>query len=433
MDNQVSHLSVSSSPHIRSGATTTKIMGTVIIALMPALVASVIIFGPRALLVTAVTVAAAVLFEFAWCHLRHQPDSIQDLSAVVTGLLLAFNVPSTIPLWMPVVGAFVSIVIVKELFGGIGRNFANPAIVGRMVLAVSFTSRMTAFPFPNTLSGVDALTSATPLAAAGNGAQLPYLDLLLGTHGGVLGETCSLALIIGGVFLIAVGTIKATIPVTYLATVAVISLLTGHDVLYIGFSSGLSGTYNAGRMAAEELREEYPNSTVLTVDSLCASLGQGMLVYQAALQKAGGKTIEEVHAFCEETKLKVAHWFTVDDLHQLKRGGRISGATALIGTMLNIKPVLHVDNEGKLINMSKARGRNGAIQALVDRMEKTAVEPEKQTIFISHGNCYDEAKKLAELVHERFGCKSVINFVGPTIGAHSGQGTLALFYIGTER
>lgn len=239
MDNQVSHLSVSSSPHIRSGATTTKIMGTVIIALMPALVASVIIFGPRALLVTAVTVAAAVLFEFAWCHLRRQPDSIQDLSAVVTGLLLAFNVPSTIPLWMPVVGAFVSIVIVKELFGGIGRNFANPAIVGRMVLAVSFTSRMTAFPFPNTLSGVDALTSATPLAAAGNGAQLPYLDLLLGTHGGVLGETCSLALIIGGVFLIAVGTIKATIPVTYLATVAVISLLTGHDPLVQLLSGGL--------------------------------------------------------------------------------------------------------------------------------------------------------------------------------------------------
>ena len=239
MDNQVSHLSVSSSPHIRSGATTTKIMGTVIIALMPALVASVIIFGPRALLVTAVTVAAAVLFEFAWCHLRHQPDSIQDLSAVVTGLLLAFNVPSTIPLWMPVVGAFVSIVIVKELFGGIGRNFANPAIVGRMVLAVSFTSRMTAFPFPNTLSGVDALTSATPLAAAGNGAQLPYLDLLLGTHGGVLGETCSLALIIGGVFLIAVGTIKATIPVTYLATVAVISLLTCHDPLVQLLSGGL--------------------------------------------------------------------------------------------------------------------------------------------------------------------------------------------------
>ena len=239
MDNQVSHLSVSSSPHIRSGATTTKIMGTVIIALMPALVASVIIFGPRALLVTAVTVAAAVLFEFAWCHLRHQPDSIQDLSAVVTGLLLAFNVPSTIPLWMPVVGAFVSIVIVKELFGGIGRNFANPAIVGRMVLAVSFTSRMTAFPFPNPLSGVDALPSATPLAAAGNGAQLPYLDLLLGTHGGVLGETCSLALIIGGVFLIAVGTIKATIPVTYLATVAVISLLTGHDPLVQLLSGGL--------------------------------------------------------------------------------------------------------------------------------------------------------------------------------------------------
>lgn len=210
-------------------------------------------------------------------------------------------------------------------------------------------------------------------------------------------------------------------------------LLTGHDVLYIGFSSGLSGTYNAGWMAAAELQEEYPNSTILTVDSLCASLGQGMLVYQAALQKAGGKSIEEVRDFCEETKLKVCHWFTVDDLHQLKRGGRISGATALIGTMLNIKPVLHVDNEGKLINMTKARGRNGAIQALVDQMEKAAIEPEKQTIFISHGNCYDEAKRLAELVHERFGCKSVINFVGPTIAAHSGQGTLALFFIGTER
>ena len=210
-------------------------------------------------------------------------------------------------------------------------------------------------------------------------------------------------------------------------------LLTGHDVLYIGFSSGLSGTYNAGRMAAEELQGDYPNSTVLTVDSLCASLGQGMLVYQAALQKAGGKSIQEVRDFCEETKRKVCHWFTVDDLHQLKRGGRISSATALIGTMLNIKPVLHVDNEGKLINMSKARGRNDAIQALVDQMAQTAIEPEQQTVFISHGNCYDEAKKLAELVYERFGCKSVINFVGPTIAAHSGQGTLALFYIGTER
>lgn len=210
-------------------------------------------------------------------------------------------------------------------------------------------------------------------------------------------------------------------------------LLTGHDVLYIGFSSELSGTYNAGRMAAEELQAEYPNSTILTVDSLCASLGQGMLVYQAALQKAGGKSIQEVRDFCEETKRKVCHWFTVDDLHQLKRGGRISGATALIGTMLNIKPVLHMDDEGKLVSVTKARGRNGAIQTLVDEMAKTAIEPEKQTIFISHGNCYDDTKKLAELIHERFGCKSVINFVGPVIAAHSGQGTLALFYIGAER
>ena len=270
MDNQVSHLSVSSSPHIRSGATTTKIMGTVIIALMPALVASVIIFGPRALLVTAVTVAAAVLFEFAWCHLRHQPDSIQDLSAVVTGLLLAFNVPSTIPLWMPVVGAFVSIVIVKELFGGIGRNFANPAIVGRMVLAVSFTSRMTAFPFPNTLSGVDALTSATPLAAAGNGAQLPYLDLLLGTHGGVLGETCAIALIIGGVYLIVTKVISPTIPVTYLATVAVLSLIAGKDPIYQLLSGGLL-------LGAFFMATDYVTSPTTTKGKLVFGIGLGII------------------------------------------------------------------------------------------------------------------------------------------------------------
>ena len=207
----------------------------------------------------------------------------------------------------------------------------------------------------------------------------------------------------------------------------------GKDILYIAFSSGLSGTYNSIRMAAEELQEEYPERKLIVIDSLCACMGEGLLVYKAVQMKRAGKSLEEVAAWVEENKLHLAHWFTVDDLHQLKRGGRISGATALIGTMLNIKPVLHVDNEGKLINMTKARGRNGAIQALVDQMEKAAIEPEKQTIFISHGNCYDEAKRLAELVHERFGCKSVINFVGPTIAAHSGQGTLALFFIGTER
>lgn len=210
-------------------------------------------------------------------------------------------------------------------------------------------------------------------------------------------------------------------------------LSAGKDILCINFSSALSATYQSASIAAQDLREEFPDAKILVVDSLCASLGQGLLVYLCAKERQKGRSLEEVHAFAEETKGKVCHWFTVDDLHQLKRGGRISGATALIGTMLNIKPVLHVDNEGKLINMTKARGRNGAIQALVDQMEKAAIEPEKQTIFISHGNCYDEAKRLAELVHERFGCKSVINFVGPTIAAHSGQGTLALFFIGTER
>ena len=255
MDNQVSHLSVSSSPHIRSGATTTKIMGTVIIALMPALVASVIIFGPRALLVTAVTVAAAVLFEFAWCHLRHQPDSIQDLSAVVTGLLLAFNVPSTIPLWMPVVGAFVSIVIVKELFGGIGRNFANPAITGRVFLLLSFGGDMTTWVKPFFYRGrsffemfaatgnlPDGVTGATPLASGDAG----LLDLFLGNVGGSLGETSALALLIGGVFLLVLGLISWHTPVAYLGGLAVLELFytlaTGGemtDVLYALLSGGV--------------------------------------------------------------------------------------------------------------------------------------------------------------------------------------------------
>ena len=266
MDNHVSHLMVSTSPHIRSTATAPKIMATVVIALLPALAASVFIFGLRALLVTAVTVASAVLFEYLWCELRHLPNTVHDFSAVVTGLLLAFNLPSTIPLWMAVVGAFVSIILVKELFGGIGRNFANPAIVGRLVLAVSFTGRMTSYAYPATLSGVDALSSATPLAAA-QSASVPYLDLLLGTHGGVLGETCALALLIGGIFLIAVGTIKPTIPAAYLATVAVISLLAGRDVLGQLLSGGLL-------LGAFFMATDYTTSPYTT---------KGQLIYGVAL------------------------------------------------------------------------------------------------------------------------------------------------------
>ena len=216
-------------------------------------------------------------------------------------------------------------------------------------------------------------------------------------------------------------------------TVMEAELIAGHDVLYLGFSSGLSGTFNAGAMAARELQEEYPEFELIAVDTLCACMGQGLLVYLAALEKAGGKSMHEVRDFVEAQKLHICHWYTVDDLQHLKRGGRIGGATARLGTMLNIKPVMNMDNEGKLAAVSKARGRAAALRALVDKMGEQAIEPEKQTVFIAHADCYDDAHKVAEMIHERFGSKSLINYIGPVIGAHAGPGTVALFFVGKER
>ena len=216
-------------------------------------------------------------------------------------------------------------------------------------------------------------------------------------------------------------------------TVMEAELIAGHDVLYLGFSSGLSGTFNAGAMAARELQEEYPEFELIAVDTLCACMGQGLLVYLAALEKAGGKSMHEVRDFVEAQKLHICHWYTVDDLQHLKRGGRIGGTTARLGTMLNIKPVMDMDNEGKLAAVSKARGRAAALRALVDKMGEQAIEPEKQTVFIAHADCYDDAHKVAEMVHERFGSKSLINYIGPVIGAHAGPGTVALFFVGKER
>jgi DegV family protein with EDD domain len=207
----------------------------------------------------------------------------------------------------------------------------------------------------------------------------------------------------------------------------------GQDVLALVFSSGLSTTYQSCVLAAEELREQYPDRKLLVVDTLCASMGQGLLVWHAAQLRAQGKTIEEVRDWVEENKLHLCHWFTVDDLNHLKRGGRVSAATALVGTMLSIKPVLHVDDEGHLINMGKARGRAASLRALVDKMAQTAIEPEGQTIFISHSDSEEHARKLAELVRERFGVEAVIGVIGPVIGAHSGPGTLALYFLGKER
>ena len=211
-------------------------------------------------------------------------------------------------------------------------------------------------------------------------------------------------------------------------------LQAGKDVLVLAFSSGLSATYNSSRLAVEELKEKYPDRKLYTVDTLCASLGQGLLVYLAAKEREQGKSIEEVRDWVEAHKLNLCHQFTVDDLHFLKRGGRISATTAVLGSMLQIKPVLHVDDEGHLINIAKARGRAASLKALVDKMEITAIDPKDQIVFISHGDCLADAEMVAQMVKDRMGVQQVyINYVGPVIGAHSGPGTLALFYVGTER
>ena len=211
-------------------------------------------------------------------------------------------------------------------------------------------------------------------------------------------------------------------------------LKAGKDVLYIGFSSGLSGTYNAGAMAARELSEKYPERKIYTCDSLCASLGQGLLVYHAWQEKKKGRTIEEVRDFVEDNKLHLCHWFTIDDLMFLKRGGRVSGATAVVGSMLSIKPVMHVDNDGHLIKVDTARGRKASIKALADKAGKLGYNLSDQTVFISHGDCIDDANYLADIMRTRFGVKDVvISYVGPVIGAHSGPGTVALFFLGSER
>ncbi|HJA64354.1 MAG TPA: DegV family protein [Candidatus Intestinimonas stercoravium] len=209
-------------------------------------------------------------------------------------------------------------------------------------------------------------------------------------------------------------------------------LQAGRDVLILAFSSGLSTTCQSAQLAAQELSEKYPERKVYVVDTLAASLGQGLLVWLAAQEKNEGRDIEEVREWVEENKLRLCHWFTVDDLHFLKRGGRISAATAVVGSMLSIKPVLHVDDEGHLINVGKARGRAASLTALVDKMEETAIDVD--TVFISHGDCLADAEKVKAMVEERFGTqKVVINHIGPVIGAHAGPGTLALFFLGTQR
>ena len=208
----------------------------------------------------------------------------------------------------------------------------------------------------------------------------------------------------------------------------------GQDVLVIAFSSGLSTTYQSAMIAADELREKYPDRKICVVDSLCASLGQGLLCWYACQKRDAGLSLEELTQWLETHKQNLCQWFTVEDLKYLKRGGRVSTATALVGTMLNIKPVLHVDNEGHLISVSKVRGRKASIQAMADQMAKLALPGENDFISICHGDCREDAELLAEMLKERLGVKEVfIGYTGAVIGSHSGPGTLALFFLGSQR
>ncbi len=208
----------------------------------------------------------------------------------------------------------------------------------------------------------------------------------------------------------------------------------GLDVLYICFSSGLSGTYNNSLIAIEELKGRYPDRKIISVDSLAASMGEGLLVYLAAQQKKKGMGLEELAKWVEDNRLHLCHWFTVDDLHHLKRGGRVSPATAIVGSALNIKPVLHVDDEGHLINMSKVRGRKASLNAMVDQMVETYTD-QFDTVMICQGGCHDDAEYLAGEVKKRVkGVKKIImGNIGPVIGAHAGPGVLALFFYGDHR
>lgn len=208
----------------------------------------------------------------------------------------------------------------------------------------------------------------------------------------------------------------------------------GKDVLVLAFSSGLSATCQAAFLAAEELAPKYPERKLFVVDTLSASLGQGLFVWRAVQKQRSGASIEELKAWAEEYRLHQCHWFTVDDLMHLKRGGRVSAATAVMGTMLQIKPVMHMDDEGHLINMSKARGRKASLDALVAKAGELGTELEEQTIFISHADCLEDAQYVGDQMKEKYHVKDVVyNFIGPVIGSHTGCGCVALFFEGIHR
>ena len=208
----------------------------------------------------------------------------------------------------------------------------------------------------------------------------------------------------------------------------------GEDILVLAFSSGLSTTYQSAVIASQELAEIYPERTIQVIDSLCASMGQGLLLYYTCKKRDSGLSLEDLTAWCEETKGKLCHWFTVNDLMYLKRGGRVSAATALVGTMLQIKPVMHVDDEGHLIKVFTTRGRKASLDALAKKLGETGLSGQNDTVFISHGDCKEDAFYLAEKLKAEYGVKEVVlHYVGAVIGSHSGPGTVALFFLGEHR
>lgn len=211
-------------------------------------------------------------------------------------------------------------------------------------------------------------------------------------------------------------------------------LESGSDILYIGFSSGLSVTYNCAHSAAEELKCDYPERKIITIDTLSASGGLGLLVYLAKQKRDEGISIDDVADYIKSLIPNVCHWYTVEDLIYLKRGGRISPTVAMIGGVLGIKPIMHMNNNGRLVNITKARGRNASLKALVDKYSELSSDPKAGTIFISHGDSIKDAEKVASMIKEKFGTSTdLITNIGPVIGAHAGPGTIALFFIGKER
>ena len=212
------------------------------------------------------------------------------------------------------------------------------------------------------------------------------------------------------------------------------ALAAGEDLLVITFTSGMSTTYQSAVIAAREMEEKYPQRKILVVDSLCAALGQGLLIWYACKKRDEGLSLEELAAWVEENKLHICHWVTVDDLTHLKRGGRISATSAIVGTMLNIKPIIHVNDEGKLINVAKVRGRKTAIDYLANKLGELGEGYDNETCFVVHGDCEEDAQTLAAMVKEKYGVKHVhIGYLGPVIGAHTGPGVLALFFLGQHR